>query len=54
MNPIPPFAIGVYHGHLFPSNMRALAVGLDDMRAQALADHTRTKDGLEVIGLSAQ
>ncbi len=42
------------YGHLFPSNMRALAVGLDDMRAQALADHTRTKDGLEVMGLSAQ
>jgi integrase len=41
------------YGHLFPSNMQALAVALNGMRAQALADHTRSRGGSEVLELTA-
>ncbi len=40
------------YGHLFPSEMVTLAAALDDMRARALADHTRTKPRSDGIGLS--
>jgi integrase len=39
------------YGHLFPSDMEALAVALDGARSRAVADQMRTKDGPEVIGL---
>ena len=42
------------YGHLFPSDMKALSVALDGMRARALADHTRTKDGSGVLELIAR
>ena len=42
------------YGHLFPSDMQALSVALDGMRARALADHTRTKGGSEVLELIAR
>ena len=42
------------YGHLFPSDMQALAVALDGIRVQALADHTRTKGGSEVLELIAR
>ena len=37
------------YGHLFPSDMEALAVALDAVRTRALADQMRTNDGPEVI-----
>ena len=37
------------YGHLFPSDMEALAVALDAVRARALADQMRTNDGPEVV-----
>jgi len=40
------------YGHLFPSNMQSLAVALNGMRAQALADHTRSRGGSEVLELT--
>jgi len=39
------------YGHLFPSDMQALAMALDGMRVQALADYTRAKSGSEVLEL---
>jgi integrase len=42
------------YGHLFPSELETLAAALDDMRARALADHTRTKGGSEVLELIAR
>jgi integrase len=42
------------YGHLFPSDMQALSVALDGMRAGALADHARTKGGSEVLELIAR
>ncbi len=42
------------YGHLFPSDMEALASALDAARSRALADQMRTKDGPEVIKLGAQ
>ena len=39
------------YGHLFPSDMEALAVALDGARSRAVADQMRTKDGPEVIEL---
>jgi integrase len=39
------------YGHLFPSDMEALAVALDAVRTRALADQMRTNDGPEVIEL---
>jgi len=42
------------YGHLFPSDMEALAVALDDVRSRAAADHTRTKHGPDVIDLEAR
>ena len=42
------------YGHLFPSDMEALAVALDGVRSQALADQMRTNRGPEVIELTGQ
>ena len=42
------------YGHLFPSDMEALAVALDGARSRAVADQMRTKDGPEVIGLGGE
>ncbi|CAN5808031.1 site-specific integrase [soil metagenome] len=42
------------YGHLFPSDMDALAADLDAVRSSALADQMRTKDGPEVIELGAR
>lgn len=42
------------YGHLFPSDMEALAADLDAVRSRALADQMRTKDGSEVIELGAR
>jgi len=39
------------YGHLFPSDMEALAADLDAARSRAHADQIRTKDGPEVIEL---
>jgi integrase len=41
------------YGHLFPSDMEALAVALDAARSRALADQMRTKDGPEIVALTA-
>ena len=41
------------YGHLFPSDMEALAVALDEARSRALADQMRTKDGPGVVALTA-
>jgi len=42
------------YGHLFPSDMEALAVALDDVRSRAVADQMRTEDGPEVIALGGR
>lgn len=42
------------YGHLFPSDMEALAADLDAVRSRALADQMRTKEGSEVIELGAR
>ena len=42
------------YGHLFPSDMDALAADLDAVRSRALADQMRTKDKPEVIELGAR
>jgi hypothetical protein len=42
------------YGHLFPSDMEALAVALDDVRSRAVADQMRTKDGADVIELEGR
>jgi len=42
------------YGHLFPSDMEALAVALDGARSEALAVQMRTDRGPEVIGLTGQ
>jgi integrase len=42
------------YGHLFPSDMEALAVALDDVRSRAVADQMRTEDGPEVIALEGR
>ena len=42
------------YGHLFPSDMEALAADLDAARSRALADQMRTNDGPKVIELGAR
>ncbi len=42
------------YGHLFPSDMEALAAALDEVRSEALAVQMRTKRGPEVIELTGQ
>jgi hypothetical protein len=42
------------YGHLFPSDMEALAVALDGTRSQAFAVQMRTNRGPEVIELTGQ
>jgi hypothetical protein len=42
------------YGHLFPSDMEALAVALDGARSEALAVQMRTNRGPEVIGLTGK
>lgn len=42
------------YGHLFPSDMEALAVALDGVRSQALADQMRTNRGPDVVELTVQ
>ena len=39
------------YGHLFPEDLEDLADRLDEARESALADHTRTKRGPEVLEL---
>jgi integrase len=42
------------YGHLFPSDMEALATALDAARSRVLADQMRTNDGPDVIELGLQ
>jgi hypothetical protein len=42
------------YGHLFPSDMEALAVALDEVRSEALAVQMRTNRGPDVIELAGQ
>jgi len=42
------------YGHLFPSDMDTLAVALNTVRAQAVADQTRTNNGPDVIELGSR
>lgn len=42
------------YGHLFPSDMEALAAALDGVRSEALADQMRTKRGPDVVELTGQ
>ena len=42
------------YGHLFPSDMEALAADLNAARSRAHADQLRAKDGPEVVELGAR
>ncbi len=40
------------YGHLFPSDMEALAAALDEVRREALANQMRTNCGPDVVELN--